>query len=543
MTENSIHITNEDVVNKIIEESKFDCGKYGTVVIFTNGNDWYIPTLIHNLLLSMKKHEPNRKIIVFCSDNEGYERCQKLEFKYFEFVNIPALNVSTEICGTHCDTDSYTRLSFVKTILINHILKLGYTPLYLDPDMAFIKPCIDDLMTYLDYNDFVCAGTKHHLNTNIMIVRPTEFNKKLFNVSVADVADIVMNQQLYGDEDLLRPRLLNESFGCVSVEKYPPGCDAEKYVNIAHIIHANCVKGLDNKIELLKRSNAWFLYSNLISEEFMVDVNDIYPPFLTDELFETYFYKYIKKNNPELVRRYINVSWTNLYCNSQFKSIPYNSNKLQDELINLPRDGQYFSIVQFDEGIRQKLPEDTLVFGCCEGDIPIPLTYENDEFFSSIKKKSWDDKSVFCSFLGKRTHIVRERIYNYVEQFVDYIYYQVTGTYNKNYYTETCVDSKFCLSPRGFGRSSFRFFEVLKFGSIPVYIWDDKDWLPFKDRIDYTKLCVSININEIDTLDTILRGISKEQYNNMIEYYKTVKHLFTYEGMCEEIVNIVNKLG
>ena len=240
----------------------------------------------------------------------------------------------------------------------------------------------------------------------------------------------------------------------------------------------------------MKDCKAWFL-SSLISSEFMVKVNDIYPPFLKGELFETYFYNYIQKHNPDLSRRYINVSWTNLYCNSQFKGIPFNSIKLQEELDSLPLNGRYFTIVQFDEGIRQKIPEDTVVFGCCAGNIPIPLTYENEEVFLG-KKKDWIDKSIFCSFLGKPTHPLREKVYNYVKQFDDYLYHSVQGEYNKEYYIEKCSESKFCLAPRGFGRSSFRFFEILKLGSIPVYIWDDKNWLPFKGLIDYTNYVLQL---------------------------------------------------
>lgn len=540
MTGNNIAIINWNDVNKIIEDTKFNTDKYGTVVIFTNGNDWYIPTLIHNLIKSFAIHEPDRKIIVFCSDKQGYKKCSELGFKYFEFVDIPELNISNETSGTHSDTDSYTRLSFVKTVLISHILKIGYTPLYLDPDMAFLHPSIDDLLSYLDYNDFVSAGTRHHLNTNIMVVRPTDFTQKLFEVTVPQVEHVVKSKNLYGDEDLLRPRLINNPFTCVDVEKYPPGCNALKYLNVACIIHSNCVKGLNNKIKLMKDCNAWFLTDDLISSEFMVEVKDIYPPFLKGELFETYFYNYVKRHCPDLARKYINVSWTNLYCNAQFKGIPFNSKKLQSELNKLSPTEKYFSIVQFDEGIRHKIPKDTIVFGCCSGDIPIPLTYENEDFFSNIKKKTWDDKKFFCSFLGKKTHNLRTQVYEYVKQFPDYFYYQVVGQYDQNSYVEKCIDSKFCLAPRGFGRSSFRFFEILKFGSIPVYIWDDKDWLPFKDKIDYKKLCVSLNIKDIHNLDSILRCISKEQYNNMIKYHETVKHLFTYDGMCKEIINVIN---
>ena len=539
-----INIANKDKVNQIIESTKFKTEKYGTVVIFTNGNDWYIQTLIYNLLKSMDIYESDRKIIVFCSDQAGYKKCSDLSFKYFEFVDIPDLEVSNALSGSDSNTKNYTRLSFVKIVLMKHILEMGYTPLYLDPDMAFLKPSIDDLLCYLDRGDFVCAGTRNYLNSNIMLARPCENTKKLFELPLERFNKIVYGKDTYGDEDLLRPRLINKPFICIDRKDYPPGCDAVKYKNVARIIHSNCVVGLNNKIQLMKDCDAWFLdrdiYSPLISPEFMVEVKDIYPPFLSGELFETYFYYYVQKHHPKLARSYINVSWTNLYCNSQFKGIPYNSIKLQQELDVLPENGRYFTIVQFDEGIRHRIPKNTVVFGCCAGEIPIPLTYENPELFSSIKKKSWNEKNILCSFLGKPTHSLRQKVYNYVKQFPDY-FYHVPGNYDKKMYINKCVDSKFCLAPRGFGRSSFRFFEVLKFGSIPVYIWDDKNWSPFKNLIDYSRLCITLNIADIDKLDGILRSITKEQYEQMLAYHEKIKHLFTYDGMCQEIIRTVNK--
>ena len=545
----NININNTESINKLIDSVLFKSEKYGNVVIFTNGNDWYIPTVINNLLKSLNIHEPTRKIAVFCSDKPAYNKCKELGFKYFEFVDIPDLMVSNSLSNTDANTQDYTRLSFVKIVLMKHILHMGYTPLYLDPDMSFLKPSIDLLLSYLDQSDFVCAGTKKYINSNIMIAHPCPFTKQLFELNSSQFNDVVDCDDKYGDEDLLRPRLVDKSFICVHNKLYPPGCDALKYLSIARIIHSNCVVGLDNKIKLMKECNAWFLENCddipfLMSPEFMVKVNDMYPPFLKGELFEMYFYKYIKKNNPELISRYINVSWTNLYCSSQFKGIPYNSTKLQTELNMLSNNKNYFTIVQFDEGIiHHSIPDSTLVFGCCSGEIPIPLTYENNDVFSCVNKKNWDEKNIFCSFLGKPTHILRTKVYNYVKQFNDYFYHQVSaGKYDKDLYIDKCVDSKFCLAPRGFGRSSFRFFEVLKFGSIPVYIWDDKNWLPFKDKIDYSKLCISLNISELEKLDSILRSISKKQYNDMIDYYQSIHHFFTYDGMCEEITRILTKI-
>jgi hypothetical protein len=63
----------------------------------------------------------------------------------------------------------------------------------------------------------------------------------------------------FGDEDMLRPRLINRKFGCLDFHKYPPGNFAFNCKDIAIIIHSNCVIGLEKKIELMKFCKAWFI--------------------------------------------------------------------------------------------------------------------------------------------------------------------------------------------------------------------------------------------------------------------------------------------
>jgi len=69
-------ITNEENIKNIIEKAKFKTDK-GDVVIFTNGNGWYIDTLIQNLLKSVSIHDKEYKVVVFCTDKDGLERCKK----------------------------------------------------------------------------------------------------------------------------------------------------------------------------------------------------------------------------------------------------------------------------------------------------------------------------------------------------------------------------------------------------------------------------------------------------------------------------------
>ena len=81
------------------------------------------------------------------------------------------------------------------------------------------------------------------------------------------------------------------------------------------------------------------------------------------------------------------------------------------------------------------------------------------------------------------------------------------------------------------------FFECFKLGTIPIYVWNDKNWLPFQNIINYEKLCISIHISEILTLENRLCAIDETRYNSMIQYYCEIKHLFELEGMTTQIIS------
>ena len=79
-------------------------------------------------------------------------------------------------------------------------------------------------------------------------------------------------------------------------------------------------------------------------------------------------------------------------------------------------------------------------------------------------------------------------------------------------------------------------YEALRLNSIPVYIYDNP-WLPYKEVLDWSKLAVLVHIDDIDTLYNRLKGISDEQITQMLDYYHSVEHYFTYDGMCEYVLD------
>jgi hypothetical protein len=282
-----------------------------------------------------------------------------------------------------------------------------------------------------------------------------------------------------------------------------------------------------------------------LGKQFRPSTSQVYPPFKNGKYMEEYFYDYAtthkNKIDSELV--YIPIFWTNLQNHPGFSKQNYNI-LLSNALSKMPPDTKYFTIVQHDDGPQLQLAKNTTIFGACSGDIPLPLIYE-DTTNTLLSTTRYGDKVLLASFIGTLTHKVRNKMVKCLEEKSDITlitkpHSEWTSNIVKSsadLFIERTLDSKFCLAPRGYGRSSFRFFEAMLLDSIPVYFWDDIEWLPYKDVLDYSKFSVSIHENDISRTYEILKSISNEKYVSMIEELKRVRHYFTLEGMSDYIVN------
>jgi hypothetical protein len=108
-------------------------------------------------------------------------------------------------------------------------------------------------------------------------------------------------------------------------------------------------------------------------------------------------------------------------------------------------------------------------------------------------------------------------------------------------FIKLALQSKFSLCPRGYGRSSFRFFESILLGSIPIYIYDDENWLPYKELIDYSKFSIVLNSKNIDSLPVILSKLSDIEITNMQKELINHKKVFGLDFMCLYIINKLSK--
>ena len=278
-----------------------------------------------------------------------------------------------------------------------------------------------------------------------------------------------------------------------------------------------------------------------LGKMFRPGTSHVYPPFKNGRYMEEFAYETLlaKKDEIQTELVYLPIFWTNLQNHPGFaQSRAKYDIVLHQVLQTYPKTTRFFTIVQHDDGPQLQLPKDTVIFGACTGTIPLPLIYEDKtNRLSQLERKEPD---IFASFVGSLTHPVRQRMANAVES-RPYIVCRMQKAWNVKVPTEQADEfldltlrSKFCLAPRGYGRSSFRFFEAILMDTIPVYFWDDVEWLPYREDLDYTLF--SVSISDISKTYDILSGISEDRYQEMKLELQKVKHWFTLEGMMEYVV-------
>lgn len=275
-----------------------------------------------------------------------------------------------------------------------------------------------------------------------------------------------------------------------------------------------------------------------------------YPPFKNGYYLEEYFYKYVLENR-ELFNTidavYIPVYWTNLQVSGDYESKKeYYNEFLKEQYAKYAKDTKYFTIVQHDDCVLLNVPESTIIFGACSGHVPLPLIYEDkNKTLETIQNNNNPEKVITCSFVGSQTHAIRTKL-DILKGLPKYLI-QTKGwdvnvdVNNANNFISIALHSAFTLAPRGYGRSSFRFFECFLLNTIPIYIYDDVNWLPYQDILDYSKFSIVLHESEMESLPIVLESISIEKQKEMLLEVENHKQYFSLEYMCNYICDTLKK--
>ncbi len=263
-----------------------------------------------------------------------------------------------------------------------------------------------------------------------------------------------------------------------------------------------------------------------------------YPAHQRGDLIEEYFLKYFRETEIDTDLVYLPIMWTGFHICNDWGN---NYGDIQIFCDSLPKDKKYFTIVQYDDGVKIDMPN-LVTFSCCGNkskilqDIPIPLLCDRH----NVSHKSDD---ILASFIGRIGSKVRPRMFQELSGNPSFIL-KDSGD-NIPLFLDHLSRSTFSLCPRGYGISSFRLYESLEIGSIPIYIVDDTEdfWLPFRNEVDWSKLAILLKESEIQNLPEILSSMSYDEILDRREYIgKIYPDFFTMEGTCNNISKILENI-
>jgi hypothetical protein len=275
--------------------------------------------------------------------------------------------------------------------------------------------------------------------------------------------------------------------------------------------------------------------TNLVNKDsrFLVNRLDCYPPHHRGDHLEEHFIKFWEAEGHSS-RKLIPVHWTAVY-NAHNRTL---REELKLYLKSLDPNDRYFVVCTHDDAPVEDLPPDTIVFGAGGNseriNIPIPLTCsahgDPGDFIRTIP----------MSFVGSMTHPIRQSMESILlgnpDVFLSTSQWSVEVPSDRvDLFKRVTQRSIFSLCPRGYGATSYRLYESMQLGAIPVYV-SDKHLLPWSDELDWSQFSILVKPHEIDNIVQMALGESASKVRKMQDkLYSTWVDYFSIESTCKHI--------
>lgn len=268
-----------------------------------------------------------------------------------------------------------------------------------------------------------------------------------------------------------------------------------------------------------------------------------YPKHNQDFGIEQDFFEYIL-GSPHLLTddpdeaswHYLPVFWTRWHLNHDYAK--HGREELQEAVDRVMRDdSKTFTICQYDDGpltdvgrtvqflASRKTPEGR--------DVPL--------LSSPHKKLFWNPrKKYLASFVGRvSTHPVRARMTEALRKQSNVFIFD--GDRGPRFFVRRTMASYLALAPRGYGGSSFRFFEALQLGVVPLLI-GDLDTRPFKRFIDWASC--SFYVSDPEKLHAFINTLYPDRLIDMgrcgAEMYR---NCLTFGKWCGFVLRELEQMG
>ena len=283
--------------------------------------------------------------------------------------------------------------------------------------------------------------------------------------------------------------------------------------------------------------------------DFQIDRDEQpYPPYHKGQYLEEYFVSHFK-NEKNTGRYLIPIHWTAVFNHKMGQGFHEGTenhrlrSRLKDLIASLPKDKKYFTVSTHDDAPVGNYPEDCIHFyagGNSQlGTNAIPL------ICSEINDKPDNQKLIFCSFVGSATNPVRNKALQFFSNMNSYYINAFHWTPDvssdkQKLFLEYTSRSRFALCPRGYGATSYRLYEAMQLGAIPIYI-SDKHLLPWDDELDWKDFCIVVKEqDDYSQVDRHIKSLTETEVRNMQDKIKEIYGLyFTIPAVYNQILKRV----
>ena len=108
--------------------------------------------------------------------------------------------------------------------------------------------------------------------------------------------------------------------------------------------------------------------------------------------------------------------------------------------------------------------------------------------------------------------------------------------YKGNEWRDIMTNSRFNLAPRGYGRSSFHLYETLQMGLIPVYLYSDEPWLPYRNNHNVQEVILSANLETLNATIAYAMALDASHIENLKLKVESLRlSHFSMEGVMHHI--------
>ena len=203
---------------------------------------------------------------------------------------------------------------------------------------------------------------------------------------------------------------------------------------------------------------------------------------------------------------------------------------------------KYLSSHRFAKGleIMKTMPNVLVVSPAGYGHVPIPHLLKELKFLEGSVFKPMAKRDLLVSFLGRyntEENGFRTRMHKMVAETCKSLGVKCDmhkWEKKKDVQRQIAANSKVSLCPRGWGRTSYRLYEILNLGLIPIHVYNDLPWLPYPDL--YQKIGFSTDLEGLPNLLKKINDMDLQELERMEERIRSLKAThFTYEGVLNQI--------